>query len=65
MSTENIKDVVREKYGQAALQVAGGSKSCCGGTSCGTDDPITSGLYDDTQIKELPEQAVLASPRLR
>ena len=34
MSTENVKDVVREKYGQAALRAkAGAGSSCCGGAA--------------------------------
>jgi arsenite methyltransferase len=64
MSTVNIKEVVKEKYGQAALRVAAGQKnSCCGGSSaCGTDiDPITTNLYGDLEKGALPEEAVLAS----
>lgn len=63
MSTENIREVVREKYGKAALQAASGSQACCGGSSCcDTDvDPITAGLYDSSETQELPEEAVLAS----
>ena len=63
MSTENIKEVVREKYGKAALQAASGTQACCGGSSCcATDvDPITTGLYDVSQTNGLPEEAVLAS----
>jgi arsenite methyltransferase len=63
MST-NVKDVVREKYGQAALNVintgsAGGG--CCGtGSSCGPD-PITRDLYDEITRSGLPAEAVLAS----
>jgi hypothetical protein len=30
MSAENIKEVVKEKYGQAALRVIQGRSSCCG-----------------------------------
>ncbi len=63
MST--VKDVVREKYGQAALRVVSGEgNSCCGSSpsSCCSDgDPITSDLYDQLQKNELPEAAVLAS----
>src|SRR5580658_1501178 len=64
MSTTNIKEVVKEKYGQAALRVTSGQgNSCCGGASaCGTDiDPITANLYGDSQKRALPEEAVLAS----
>jgi SAM-dependent methyltransferase len=58
----SVKDIVREKYGEAALRVqAGGSNGCCGaGASCGPD-PITSNLYDELQKSELPATAVLAS----
>jgi ubiquinone/menaquinone biosynthesis C-methylase UbiE len=56
--------VVREKYGEAALRVAGGAKSvCCGASPADAHcaDPITSNLYDPSQIGQLPETAVLAS----
>jgi SAM-dependent methyltransferase len=57
-----VKEQVREKYGQAALRVATGGSSCCGAAPA-TDccDPITSNLYDAAQMGELPETAVLAS----
>jgi ubiquinone/menaquinone biosynthesis C-methylase UbiE len=61
--TDGIKEIVREKYGQAALRVvAGQASSCCGG-SCGTGtaDPITSDLYEAAQVSGLPAEAVLAS----
>ncbi|BDC51827.1 arsenite S-adenosylmethyltransferase [Bryobacterales bacterium F-183] len=61
----NVKEVVKEKYGQAALRVtSGGTNSCCGAGAacCDTDvDPITSNLYDELQKDELPQEAVLAS----
>jgi SAM-dependent methyltransferase len=58
-----LKDVVKEKYGQAALRVNSGGSSCCG-TSAALDgccDPITSNIYDPAQTGELPQEAVLAS----
>lgn len=64
MSTENIKQVVKEKYGQAAMRVNTGSRSsCCGaGSATGSNcDPITSNLYDLGEADQLPEEAVLAS----
>src|SRR6266705_2129334 len=64
MSTTNIKEAVKEKYGEAALRVlSGGSSSCCGAAAtCGTDiDPITSRLYDEAQATEIPEEALKAS----
>jgi arsenite methyltransferase len=62
MNTTDIKSVVREKYGEAALRVKSGGSSCCGGAaSNGCNDPITSNLYADAQAKEIPEEALLAS----
>ncbi len=63
MSSSDIKDVVREKYGQAALRVKSGGSSCCGASAssaCGCD-PITSNLYDSAQAVQIPEEAMLAS----
>ena len=59
----NIKEVVQEKYGQAALRVTTGGSSCCGAeAACGVDiDPITSNLYDEKQKQGLPTEAILAS----
>ena len=62
MSSPNIKEVVKEKYGQAALRVSSGGSSCCGATtSSGCCDPITSNLYDSSQAQQIPEEALLAS----
>jgi SAM-dependent methyltransferase len=59
-----IKDIVKEKYGQAALRVTTGGSSCCG-ASANLDgscvDPITANLYDAAQKGQIPEEAVLAS----
>src|SRR6478672_1756317 len=62
--SENITDVVKEKYGQAALRVTtGAGNACCGSapSSAGCVDPITSNLYDSAQTGVLPEEAVKAS----
>ncbi len=63
MSTD-IKDAVKEKYGQAALRATNGGSTCCGATPA-TDqhccDPITGQLYDVSQITQVPQEAVLAS----
>jgi arsenite methyltransferase len=61
--TGGLKEIVREKYGEAARRATtGGRSSCCGG-SCGTDaaDPITSDLYSHAETAVLPKEAVLAS----
>src|SRR5882672_2216479 len=59
----DIKEVVKEKYGQAALRASSGGSSCCGssassGSGC---DPITSNLYDAAQAGQIPQEALLAS----
>src|SRR5271154_2350754 len=58
-----VKDKVREKYGEAALRVKSGGSSCCGSapSSLGGVDPITSNLYDSSQTSQIPEDAVRAS----
>jgi len=67
MSTENIKEVVKEKYGQAALRARDGAKASTGTSCCGTKvttiscDPITSNLYSKSETGDLPQEAVLAS----
>src|ERR1700736_4983790 len=65
IANTNVKDVVKEKYGEAALRVTNktGTSSCCGsapssGLSC---DPITANLYNASQTEQIPEDAMLAS----
>lgn len=58
----DIKEVVKQKYGEAALRVHSGGNSCCGASpSSGCADPITTNLYDAAQIGQIPPEAVLAS----
>jgi len=60
--TTDIKEVVKQKYGEAALRVTTGGSSCCGATTAtGCADPITSNLYDASQIGQIPQEAVQAS----
>ena len=64
MSTENINDIVREKYAEAALRVGTGGSACCGSApsaASGCADVITSNLYDAAQVGQIPEEALLAS----
>jgi SAM-dependent methyltransferase len=60
----DTKEIVREKYGEAARRTAAGDKgSCCGPSCCGggAKDPISRDLYDEVTTSTLPEKAVLAS----
>jgi arsenite methyltransferase len=66
MPTQDIKEVVKQKYGEAALRAEKGGSSCCGSApSAPADqhccDPITSALYETVQIEGIPETAVRAS----
>jgi len=64
MSAQDIKEVVKERYGAAARRVTTGEgSSCCGAAAqCGTDiDPITRDLYTASETSILPEEAVKAS----
>lgn len=60
---QDITQVVRERYGEAARQAATGQKSgCCGtGSTCASADPITRDLYAADETAGLPAQALLAS----
>ncbi len=64
---EDVRQIVREKYGAAALTVLQGQgAACCGGSvgggdSCCGGDVITGGLYDKTEAASIPEDALLAS----
>ena len=60
----DIKTIVQEKYGVAALRVVeqGAKGSCCDYLSCcSTKDSITGDLYDILEKESLPDAAVLAS----
>jgi len=60
MSTETIRDAVKQRYGEAALHAQTAKSTCCGSTS-GCGDPITSGLYSIEEGREVPELALKAS----
>ena len=61
--TTDIKEVVKEKYGEAALRVKSGGSSCCGATprraTAAIRLPPTSTTH--SQTGQIPEEAVLAS----
>jgi arsenite methyltransferase len=65
MSSEDIKTIVQEKYGEAAKRAAAGQGSACCGTSPASAiegcDPITSNLYSEGEAGSVPEAALRAS----
>src|SRR3989442_4127842 len=66
MANETLKQIVKEKYGQAAQRVTSGDSGCCGSTAArGGCDPITSNLYAAGETAGLPAPAVAPAPRRR
>jgi arsenite methyltransferase len=65
MSDPGIKEIVREKYGEAARRVSSGRTGCCGGTGAegipSARDPVTSDLYRADEKALLPTAAIDAS----
>lgn len=70
MEHDDVREVVRRKYGEAAMTVlSGAGAACCGGNaggggaadSCCGGDTITGGLYDRAEASHVPEAALLAS----
>ncbi|WP_088282167.1 arsenite methyltransferase [Ideonella sp. A 288] len=65
----DIRQVVKDTYGEAAARVGTADVgSCCGSSSCCAApaspeswDPITSNLYDAAQMGDVPDTALLAS----
>src|SRR5438132_4926424 len=60
MAGTDIKEAVKEKYGQTALRVKSGRASCCDTDELGCN-PITSDLYNASQSGQIPEETLLAS----
>ena len=54
----DIQSAVREKYRDIAKSVT--DSGCCG-SACACGDPISSHLYSDHEIRDLPAEAVTAS----
>ncbi len=61
MSTESIREKVREEYAQAALRVTKNQGSSCCGSAAPAGNPVTSNLYADSETTMLPAEAVAAS----
>ncbi len=66
MTTDDLKEKVKQRYGSAVTRAVGGKGgACCGpGSSfdpAGTKDPITRDIYASEETEGLPEDALLAS----
>jgi arsenite methyltransferase len=59
MTATNVQDAVKEQYGAIAKAV--GKRGWCGPAPCGCGDPITSNLYSDAELHDLPADAVATS----
>lgn len=63
---DEVRTIVKQRYGAAALTVLNGGEraSCCGSDGsecCSSVDPISSELYSNIEAGEIPEAAILAS----
>jgi SAM-dependent methyltransferase len=54
-----LQQAIRDRYAAAARSA--GSAACCGPTTCGCGDPISSNLYSAAETGTLPPEAVTAS----
>ena len=65
MADQDIREIVKDKYGKAALKISAGDASCCSPSACCAGeqsvDPITSNLYSESETAALPADAVAAS----
>jgi SAM-dependent methyltransferase len=61
MSDPDLRQIVKDKYGKAALKVAAGGSACCGSVSDREADPITSRLYTASETACVPAEATAAS----
>jgi len=61
--SDDIKGIVKDKYARAALRViaSDGTSGCGSASSRGECDPITSGIYPDSETSALPAGARAAS----
>src|SRR3954468_7952081 len=58
LKPESLREIVRTKYAERALEVVAGKQaSCCGSGS----DPISADLYDAEQTAAVPQDALKAS----
>jgi arsenite methyltransferase len=55
----DLQQAIRDRYAAAAQSV--GATGCCGPTTCGCGDPISSNLYSAAETEALPPAAVAAS----
>jgi len=60
-TTDDVKIIVREKYGAAARRVQSAGPGCCGDKASACCDPITSNLYGADQQGDVPAAALEAS----
>ena len=61
MSDSDLRQIVKDKYGKAALKVTAGGSACCGSVSDREADPITSRLYTASETACVPAEANAAS----
>jgi arsenite methyltransferase len=58
MAGNRVREIVKDHYGEAARRALAGPAGCCGGEPA---DPVTGGLYDESELAAVPVAAVAAS----
>src|SRR6267142_68818 len=61
MANEELKAIVKDKYGKAALKVTSGDGASCCDATARAADPITSNIYGCGETADVPAEAVAAS----
>jgi 2-polyprenyl-3-methyl-5-hydroxy-6-metoxy-1,4-benzoquinol methylase len=59
-NSNDIKEFVKEKYGQVAVNAAQSKETCCCGSGT-SKDAITRDLYSEAETQGIPVEALLAS----
>src|SRR5712664_3197307 len=61
MANEDLKAIVKDKYGKAALKVTSGDGASCCDATARAADPITSNIYGCGETADVPAEAIAAS----
>ncbi len=62
MADQELRNEIQKKYGEAAIRVVQSGGCCCGaGIKTADCDPISSHLYERSEVSGIPETAVQAS----
>jgi SAM-dependent methyltransferase len=57
----DVRDTVRQKYGEIATAIHSGAAACCGPSCCSTGETVNSNLYTAEDTATLPAAVIAAS----